>query len=229
MVTEFHCILTTECPNSLLSKLGDVSQQVDIALDEILRVQEEGCSDEDVSTVLEIEQRAHENGLQVNLITQYHYHDISFFCEDGGKEKKLEVHIIVPTINSCFYSFRRITIGWIEYYAATSQGFILVMLAHLLRLVAMVLLFCHRVVCLSFSHLPEIGFCISLWICFVAHELYSCMRSKRHHHMHGEHITSEKWGLQYKFYAFLDLHLVPNRHSYTHWRVIVTLQIHIGE
>lgn len=41
--------------------------KVDLALDEILRLQEEGPSDTDVSTVLEIEQRAHENGQQVNL------------------------------------------------------------------------------------------------------------------------------------------------------------------
>ncbi|KVI12277.1 Metalloenzyme, LuxS/M16 peptidase-like protein [Cynara cardunculus var. scolymus] len=39
---------------------------VDLALDEILRLQEEGPSDADISTVLEIEQRAHENGLQEN-------------------------------------------------------------------------------------------------------------------------------------------------------------------
>lgn len=36
-------------------------------MDEMLRLQEEGPSEQDVSTVLEIEQRAHENGLQVNL------------------------------------------------------------------------------------------------------------------------------------------------------------------
>ncbi|KAF4371416.1 hypothetical protein F8388_001944 [Cannabis sativa] len=42
------------------------SNLVDLALDEILRLQEEGPSDQDVSTVLEIEQRAHENGLQEN-------------------------------------------------------------------------------------------------------------------------------------------------------------------
>ncbi|KAF2304050.1 hypothetical protein GH714_026651 [Hevea brasiliensis] len=40
---------------------------VDLALDEILRLQEEGPLDEDVSTVLELEQRAHENGLQENF------------------------------------------------------------------------------------------------------------------------------------------------------------------
>ncbi|GMQ06238.1 hypothetical protein CsSME_00050896 [Camellia sinensis var. sinensis] len=39
---------------------------VDLALEEILRLQEEGPTDEDVLTILEIEQRAHENGLQEN-------------------------------------------------------------------------------------------------------------------------------------------------------------------
>ncbi|KAK6236436.1 hypothetical protein SCA6_011773 [Theobroma cacao] len=42
------------------------SKLVDLALDEVVRLQEEGPSDQDVSTVLEIEQRAHENGLQEN-------------------------------------------------------------------------------------------------------------------------------------------------------------------
>ncbi|KAH1049403.1 hypothetical protein GLYMA_08G030800v4 [Glycine max] len=42
------------------------SKLVDIALDEMLRLQEEGPSEQDVSTILEIEQRAHENGLQEN-------------------------------------------------------------------------------------------------------------------------------------------------------------------
>ncbi|KAJ4846270.1 hypothetical protein Tsubulata_008787 [Turnera subulata] len=45
---------------------GFSSKLVDIALDEISLLQEEGPSDEDVSTVLELEQRAHENGLQEN-------------------------------------------------------------------------------------------------------------------------------------------------------------------
>ncbi|XP_038711983.1 zinc protease PQQL-like isoform X2 [Tripterygium wilfordii] len=45
------------------------SSLVDIALEEILLLQQEGPSDEDVSTALEIEQRAHENGLQEN----YHW------------------------------------------------------------------------------------------------------------------------------------------------------------
>ncbi|GAB2292506.1 hypothetical protein Dimus_026742 [Dionaea muscipula] len=39
---------------------------VDLALEELLRLQEEGPSDQDVSSILEIEQRAHENGLQEN-------------------------------------------------------------------------------------------------------------------------------------------------------------------
>lgn len=42
------------------------SKLVDIALDEILRLQEEGPSNDDISAILEIEQRAHENGLQEN-------------------------------------------------------------------------------------------------------------------------------------------------------------------
>ncbi|KAJ0090598.1 hypothetical protein Patl1_13417 [Pistacia atlantica] len=49
------------------SRTGDV----DLALDEILHLQEEGPSDQDVSTILELEQRAHENGLQEN----YHWLD----------------------------------------------------------------------------------------------------------------------------------------------------------
>ncbi|KAK9705868.1 hypothetical protein RND81_07G088100 [Saponaria officinalis] len=40
---------------------------VDIALDEVLRLQEHGPSQEDVSAVLEIEQRGHENELQENI------------------------------------------------------------------------------------------------------------------------------------------------------------------
>ncbi|XVF49050.1 hypothetical protein PTKIN_Ptkin03bG0237700 [Pterospermum kingtungense] len=42
------------------------SKLVDLCLDEILRLQEEGPLDQDVSTILEIEQRSHENGLQEN-------------------------------------------------------------------------------------------------------------------------------------------------------------------
>jgi len=37
----------------------------------MLRLQEEGPSEQDVSTMLEIEQRAHENGLQVNLVLKF--------------------------------------------------------------------------------------------------------------------------------------------------------------
>ncbi|KAL4301725.1 hypothetical protein GQ457_10G017130 [Hibiscus cannabinus] len=39
---------------------------VDLALNEIFRLREEGPSDQDVETILEVEQRAHENGLQEN-------------------------------------------------------------------------------------------------------------------------------------------------------------------
>ncbi|KAL8039471.1 hypothetical protein ABFX02_10G039200 [Erythranthe guttata] len=42
------------------------STLVNLALDEILHLQEEGPSDDDVAAILEIEQRAHENGLQEN-------------------------------------------------------------------------------------------------------------------------------------------------------------------
>ncbi|KFK27236.1 hypothetical protein AALP_AA8G355300 [Arabis alpina] len=42
------------------------SKLVDLALEEIVRLQEEGPSQEDISAILEIEQRAHENGLQEN-------------------------------------------------------------------------------------------------------------------------------------------------------------------
>ncbi|XP_010667309.2 zinc protease PQQL-like isoform X1 [Beta vulgaris subsp. vulgaris] len=42
------------------------STLVDLALDEILHLQKEGPTDEDISSILEIEQRAHENGLQEN-------------------------------------------------------------------------------------------------------------------------------------------------------------------
>ncbi|KAL4334276.1 hypothetical protein GQ457_07G040060 [Hibiscus cannabinus] len=42
------------------------SKLVDLALEEVVRLQEEGPTDQDVATVLEIEQRAHENGLQEN-------------------------------------------------------------------------------------------------------------------------------------------------------------------
>ncbi|KAI9119409.1 hypothetical protein K1719_010084 [Acacia pycnantha] len=45
---------------------GISSKLANLALTEILHLQEEGPSDQDVSTILEIEQRAHENGLQEN-------------------------------------------------------------------------------------------------------------------------------------------------------------------
>ncbi|KAK1264477.1 hypothetical protein QJS04_geneDACA018123 [Acorus gramineus] len=45
----------------------DISRKlVDLALEEIMFLQEQGPSERDVSTILEIEQRAHENGLQEN-------------------------------------------------------------------------------------------------------------------------------------------------------------------
>nr|XP_043621332.1 zinc protease PQQL-like [Erigeron canadensis] len=45
---------------------GVAHELVDLALDEIVRLQEEGPSDADILTILEIDQRAHENGLQEN-------------------------------------------------------------------------------------------------------------------------------------------------------------------
>ncbi|KAL5699599.1 hypothetical protein ACHQM5_030479 [Ranunculus cassubicifolius] len=52
--------LTFSCDPDIPWKL------IDIVLDEILRLQTEGPSEEDVLTILEIEQRAHENDLQEN-------------------------------------------------------------------------------------------------------------------------------------------------------------------
>lgn len=54
-----------QLPISSIFCLCNVFLQVDLALDEISRLQKEGPSDEDVSTILELEQRAHETGLQV--------------------------------------------------------------------------------------------------------------------------------------------------------------------
>lgn len=39
--------------------------QVDFSLDEVKRLQDEGPTSEDVSTILELEQRTYENGQQV--------------------------------------------------------------------------------------------------------------------------------------------------------------------
>ncbi|XP_057968681.1 zinc protease PQQL-like isoform X2 [Malania oleifera] len=75
------------------------SMLVDLALEEVLRLQEEGPSDQDVSTILEIEQRAHENGLQENyywldrILRSYQsriYHgDVgsSFEVQDEGRSR----------------------------------------------------------------------------------------------------------------------------------------------
>ena len=63
----------------MASHLTDsIVEQVDLALDEVVRLQEEGASDQDVSTILEIEQRAHENGLQVKFF--YEFCVLNFFA-----------------------------------------------------------------------------------------------------------------------------------------------------
>ncbi|XP_057985683.1 zinc protease PQQL-like isoform X2 [Hevea brasiliensis] len=69
MVEEIHRIgfLSKLLETKIMQVLRFKHGQVDLALDEILRLQEEGPLDEDVSTVLELEQRAHENGLQENF------------------------------------------------------------------------------------------------------------------------------------------------------------------
>lgn len=75
---------------------------VELALDEIMQLQEQGPSDQDVSTILEIEQRAHENGLQENyywldrILRSYqsrvYFGDIgaSFEAQDEGRNKVRE-------------------------------------------------------------------------------------------------------------------------------------------
>lgn len=75
------------------------SKLVDLALEEILYLQNHGPSDEDVSTILEIEQRAHENGLQENyywldrILRSYqsraYFGDVSasFEIQDEGRTK----------------------------------------------------------------------------------------------------------------------------------------------
>ncbi|KAL4194482.1 hypothetical protein AMTRI_Chr05g68900 [Amborella trichopoda] len=75
---------------------------VDISLDEILCLQEKGPSQEDVSTILEIEQRAHENGLQENhywldrILRSYQSRvyscdlGASFEAQDEGRSKVRE-------------------------------------------------------------------------------------------------------------------------------------------
>ncbi|KAJ0986492.1 hypothetical protein J5N97_004848 [Dioscorea zingiberensis] len=72
---------------------------VDLALEEIYYLQDQGPSDEDVSTILEIEQRAHENGLQENyywmdrILRSYqsraYFGDVSasFEIQDEGRAK----------------------------------------------------------------------------------------------------------------------------------------------
>ncbi|KAJ9183853.1 hypothetical protein P3X46_007659 [Hevea brasiliensis] len=69
MVEEIHRVgfLSKLLETKIMQVLRFKHGQVDLALDEILRLQEEGPSDEDVSTVLELEQMAPENGLQLTL------------------------------------------------------------------------------------------------------------------------------------------------------------------
>ncbi|KAH9801198.1 zinc protease PQQL-like [Citrus sinensis] len=76
---------------------------VDLALDEISRLQKEGPSDEDVSTILELEQRAHETGLQEN----YHWLDrilcsyqSRVYSGDVGTSFKSELIVIYPYIDA---------------------------------------------------------------------------------------------------------------------------------
>jgi hypothetical protein len=59
-----NSIYLTACYKQLDFTNSDIFQ-VDFVLEEISHLQAEGPSEEDVSTILEIEQRAHENGLQV--------------------------------------------------------------------------------------------------------------------------------------------------------------------
>ncbi|KAE9607597.1 putative metalloenzyme, LuxS/M16 peptidase [Lupinus albus] len=85
--------ISFSCDPEISSKL------VDLTLDEMLRLQEEGPTDHDVSTILEIEQRAHENGLQENyywldmILDSYQSRaysgdvGISFEIQDKGRSK----------------------------------------------------------------------------------------------------------------------------------------------
>ncbi|KAL8136373.1 hypothetical protein V2J09_002374 [Rumex salicifolius] len=62
---------------------------VDIALNEILRLQEKGPSEEDVSSVLEIEQRAYENGLQIlmSYLSRFYSGDIDIVFKALNKAR----------------------------------------------------------------------------------------------------------------------------------------------
>lgn len=91
--------------------------KVDFALEEISYLQYHGPSVEDVSAILEIEQRAHENGLQVC---------ITLYC--------FLLQMVHYCIFKIFLTFcRKIITGWIEYCAAISHAHILVMSALHLR------------------------------------------------------------------------------------------------
>ncbi|CAI9759054.1 unnamed protein product [Fraxinus pennsylvanica] len=90
-------------PSRLGNILGDISVNfscdpdisstlVNLALDEILRLQEEGPSDDDVLAILEIEQRAHENGLQENyhwLERVLHSYQSRIYAGDAGAAFKV--------------------------------------------------------------------------------------------------------------------------------------------
>lgn len=128
--------------------------QVELALDEMLRLQEEGPTEQDVSTVLEIEQRAHENGLQVNLTLKLVlFASQPFLCCQWNwiDTRQTYKFLYIPSqlfypLNSLFLtftcSFRKIITGWTGFYEAINQESILETLALVLRLVPITLSFC---------------------------------------------------------------------------------------
>ncbi|KAF1862164.1 hypothetical protein Lal_00026687 [Lupinus albus] len=101
MVEEIHFVgfLSKLLETKIMQVLRFKHGQVDLTLDEMLRLQEEGPTDHDVSTILEIEQRAHENGLQENyywldmILDSYQSRaysgdvGISFEIQDKGRSK----------------------------------------------------------------------------------------------------------------------------------------------
>lgn len=76
--------------------------QVDLALEEIVRLQEEGPSQEDISAILEIEQRAHENGLQVCLFLRTVHNHESITAKN---------HILLRKQNELYFLFRKTITG----------------------------------------------------------------------------------------------------------------------
>lgn len=63
-IVTFSVIFSMFCKSSLANE-DQIFSQVDFSLDEVKRLQEQGPTPEDVSTILELEQRTHENGQQV--------------------------------------------------------------------------------------------------------------------------------------------------------------------